>query len=113
MFEQHYDRAPIVEAIIDVKVELPGQPDGAVFASYGQKWSAQLPQRADLATFQVGIAPPAVAGTVPNIVTTSGPGIGIRLSSPSNDRALLVQVQGLTYSHLPPYTKWEDFFKEF
>jgi uncharacterized protein (TIGR04255 family) len=113
MFDRHYEHAPIVEAIIDVKVEFSGQPDGTAFATYGQKWAGQLPQHADLTTFQVGIGPPAVAGTAPNIITTQGSGLGFRLSSPSNDRALMVQAQGLTYSHLPPYTRWEDFFKEF
>jgi uncharacterized protein (TIGR04255 family) len=113
MFDQHYEHAPIVEAIIDVRAEFAHQPDSAAFEMYGQRWATQLPQRADLTTFQVGIGAPIVPGIASNVVATHAPARGVRLSSVSNDRALMVQIHGLTYSHLPPYTMWEDFFREF
>lgn len=39
--------------------------------------------------------------------------VGLRLSTKNNDRVLQIQHASFTYSHLPPYTEWETFRKEF
>jgi len=113
MFDRHYARAPIVEAVIDVQVESASPPDQSAFTTYAEKWTARFPQRADLNLFQVGFGPFPIPGMPHHVQASQGQVVGVRLSSALNDRTLQVQTRGLSYSHLPPYSRWEEFFDEF
>lgn len=109
---EHYPKAPIIEAILDIQVKPSAPTSQDVFTQLGGTLAAEYPQSANLNINQlrVGITVAPVAATAPSIahsVTTSG----LRLLRP-NERVLIVQPRGMTFSHMPPYTSWEIFETE-
>jgi uncharacterized protein (TIGR04255 family) len=102
-----YSKAPIVEAVIDLQVRSPAG------LSFGDEiavaFAQSLPHRKRISKidFELSKGPHGVSAA-PQMDRP----IGWRLSSPDNDRILQIQERGFTYSHLPPYTRWEVFENE-
>lgn len=108
MTDIHYNRAPIIEAVIDLQVRFAAAPPQDAFAEVAKRLSATFPRVDPMASFgiQVGVgqwAPAPSASVSP---------AGLRLSTAKNERVLLLQPRGMTYSHLPPYTEWRTFRQE-
>lgn len=105
---EHYPRAPIIEAILDIQVQPAALTSQDVFVELGAALAAEFPQSANLNINQlrVGLPVPPVetAPSIEHSVTTAG----LRLLRP-NERVLIIQPRGMTFSHMPPYTSWEIF----
>lgn len=113
MSQRHYNKAPIVEAIIDIQTRFKEQPSLELFKAFHSQVISKFPNSVPIQSFQVGITPEnAGANIIQTNIEHSQQQVGLRLSTEKNDRALLVQQQGFTFSHMPPYTDWATFSSE-
>jgi uncharacterized protein (TIGR04255 family) len=121
MTEVHYNRAPILEAVIDIQVRFNPQSDPAAFLSTAQQMAqrvaARFPQSLvlPLVNFGIGMVPPVpgtAAAPMPQLVPRITHQGGLRLATAQNERVLLLQQRGLSFSHMPPYTRWKNFRDE-
>jgi uncharacterized protein (TIGR04255 family) len=121
MAEVHYNRAPILEAVIDIQVRFNAPPDAAAFLQTAQRvaqgLSARFTQAVQLPFVGIGVGVAATsAGSLPAQTAVATPRVihqgGLRLASAQNDRVLLLQPRGLTFSHMPPYSEWKTFRDE-
>lgn len=106
---QHYDRAPIVEAIIDIQVEVPDAtqtaPVDALAESLRGRYASRLPIHQAQMRLDLDKEGPAAVSNEHSI-------LGWRFDTEKKDRVLQIRRGGLTYSHLEPYTDWETFRSE-
>jgi uncharacterized protein (TIGR04255 family) len=107
---EHYLKAPIFEAIIDIQVRVSSAPPPGVFTRLASELSGTFPTSTSINQFQLNIV-----NNVPGGITPVGHPVrisGVRLTRPQNDRVLQIQPRGMTFSHLPPYTRWNIFSRE-
>jgi uncharacterized protein (TIGR04255 family) len=104
-----YDRAPIIEAVIDIQVKLSSLPAIAVFESIASALQPSFPVHVDANQVSINLTVDAAGQP-----TTSAQhlGTGKRLTNAANDRVLLVQPRGMSLSHLAPYSEWKKFRAE-
>jgi uncharacterized protein (TIGR04255 family) len=103
--ERHYPKAPITEAVIDVRVELPsdvsletlgGVQDEAERVAYPASEVVRLNE------FQFG----------PGLNATMVREIGLRFRSADGKLIHQARIDGFTVSRLAPYENWESFRAE-
>lgn len=120
MSEVHYNRAPILEAIIDIQVRFSQQikPAQAVFEDFARTVAARFPHSRPLTQsgFRLRIGPTGSTGstgsTIPMPPQPHGATRGMRLSTFKNDRVLVLRPRSFSFSHMPPYTEWRTFRDE-
>lgn len=102
----HYSRAPIVEAIIEIRCELPetigldtlkGAVNTADFLEFGKTVEVSGTIDASGEDVQSG---------------TTAEQIGLVFKRRDGLRVVQVRLDGFSYSALAPYDKWESFHKE-
>lgn len=104
----HYPRAPILEAIIDIQARFRTPPPQELFAEIASRVASRFPQSAPFTQIGIGVGfGPQVTVAQPSIQP-----MGIRMTTAKNERVLIVQSRGLTFSHMPPYSEWEPFRDE-
>jgi uncharacterized protein (TIGR04255 family) len=105
-----YVNAPIIEAVIDIHVELPsGEAVADSLRAFADSIASQFPRREQL--HQVEFLVQGQPGGASSHSSNSQQ-VGWRLFNASNDRIMLLKHNSFTYSHLWPYTKWEIFSAE-
>ncbi|MCJ2140258.1 TIGR04255 family protein [Methylobacterium sp. E-066] len=106
---RHYAKAPIAEAVIDVR-SVPG-PDvtAASFDELVHRLRSQFSVAAPIQNYQFGLA--HEAGQAVQFHGAHAE-IGRRLQTTEANRVLQLKVDGFTYSWLPPYSTWEEFRDE-
>jgi uncharacterized protein (TIGR04255 family) len=107
---RHYANAPIAEAVIDVRVQTQTEPDFSRLTALADTLKERFPTRLPMSQLQMGFD--VQNPTMPARFTNSQQQTGWRLTSKDQDRVILLQTIGFTYSHLPPYTDWETFSAE-
>jgi len=103
-----YTSAPIIEAVIDLRVELPEETSVDVLRDL----HARLPDpyhppqelKEAMLEFRPGSSTP-VRGTTPALV-------GFRFDRADEKRVLQAKLDSFSYSFLPPYTEWNVFRDE-
>jgi uncharacterized protein (TIGR04255 family) len=109
MSVEHYPNAPIIEATLDIQVKASSPlPAQAAFLEFAKSVSDEYPNSADINHLEVSLLPAGPAPTIGQAARITG----VRLTQPGNERALMVQQRGLTFSHMPPYTSWATFQPE-
>ncbi len=108
---RHYDRAPIVEAIIDLRAPLPEPADRAVFDTFAKTITSDFPAAKEILAVNMELHH-SVDGKGASKFSSEQQKVGLRFDSPNNQRVLQVQLAGFSYSHLPPYTDWGTFRQE-
>ncbi|HEY9871927.1 MAG TPA: TIGR04255 family protein [Candidatus Obscuribacterales bacterium] len=101
---KHYSRAPITEALIDLRAELP---DGVTLATLIDVHSiikADYPMRQELMIFQGKMVAGASVGA-----TASQTQTGYGFSSSDRKQTFQARLDGFTFSRLAPYDRWETF----
>jgi uncharacterized protein (TIGR04255 family) len=99
---RRYRRPPVLEAIIDIRAELPEGTDLTQLGALHSGEVSRYPTRDEIVqgtlTVQVG---PALSGTA------AQQAFGYRLFSPQKDRVVQVRLDGFACSKLQPYDSWE------
>ncbi len=104
---RHYSKAPIVEAVIDIQVQLP--TDGSALASLtsvADSLAPDFPNKLPIHEFHMGL----VANTGGANFSNHQQSLGWRLDS--SNRVVQLRLNGFSYSHLPPYSNWVQFSTE-
>jgi uncharacterized protein (TIGR04255 family) len=105
---RHYDRAPIVEAIIDLRVALPVDSTVEIFDTLAIGLNDSFPTRKVIQALSMGFHQSA-DGKGDGTFESSSTKAGLRLETADGKRVLQLQLGGFTYSHLPPYSDWSTF----
>ncbi|WP_316181522.1 TIGR04255 family protein [Bradyrhizobium sp. SZCCHNRI1009] len=106
----HYERAPIAEALIDVRVANPDAITLDQLTSVADALAEEFPIRHPIQHLMFGFqaaTPEAATGFM-----NTPEQVGWRLHNGAQDRILQLQRVGFSYSHLPPYTDWDSFRNE-
>jgi len=103
---KHYSRAPITEALIDLRVELP---DGVTLSTLDLDAgiTADYPMRQELMSFQ---GPMVASSSVE--ATASQNQVGYIFSSSDQTQIFQSRLDGFTFSRFTPYDGWETFRDE-
>jgi uncharacterized protein (TIGR04255 family) len=108
MQHKRYAKAPIVEAVIAFQTRATQTPDLARLGQFRDAVADRFPLTTPIASVTVNL-PHHGGDDGPNLDNQQ---VGLRLADADNSRVLQVQQQGFSYSHLSPYTHWEDFSDE-
>jgi uncharacterized protein (TIGR04255 family) len=106
---RNYARAPIAEAVIDLRIDTPEGLSVSVFAELQRRLEGRFPDQLPIRTIEMGFMN---AGETEAQFHTAQDEVGVRLQSKSGDRVLQAQLAGFTLSHMAPYTNWEAFRSE-
>lgn len=103
---RHYSKAPITEAIIDLRARLDegltGESD-----DFDSQVLADFPNKELIQTASVTIGP------APDLqVATERQQIGVKYTSADGVRVFQATRDGFTFNHLTPYDSWEPFRDE-
>jgi uncharacterized protein (TIGR04255 family) len=110
MLDRHYSRAPITEAVIDLRVEFDTPPTQSDFLQGAERLRGQFPVQAPIHFFEMNFGP-GDDDLQPSF-NSAQTEVGVRLTSAEHNRVLQVQRHGFTYSHMPPYSQWSSFSEE-
>jgi uncharacterized protein (TIGR04255 family) len=103
----HYSRAPITEAVIDIQVEFSVPPELRDLEAIASEMHETFPLKQRINNVRMAVNAAGDGQPLSSHATSSA--IGLRLSSASNERIVQVRMQGLSFSHMPPYTRWSEF----
>lgn len=107
MQQTHYSKAPITEAVIDLKVNLAADTNVSALEGLAGSLQQDYPERQDLmiiqGQFQGG---QNVAATASQSLT------GYRYISEDKKQILQAKLDGFSFSRLAPYKNWESFRDE-
>ena len=106
----HYNHAPIVEAIIDLRAAPGTEIDIATLSALADSLERDLPSRQYILSLTMGFQKTVVAADAE--FNSAQQRVGIRLDSANKQRVLQLKIDGMTYSHLAPYSDWETFREE-
>ena len=105
--ERHLTKAPITEALIDIRVKLPpDKQDLALFKTFTQQmqkqFPGQFPEEKELRDVQMlfEVGPPQRQ-------EAKSSHIGYRYDSKDGKRVIQTKLDGFTFSWLKPYETWE------
>jgi uncharacterized protein (TIGR04255 family) len=106
----HLANAPIVEAVIDLRVRMAAEFSVQMFAGLLERFGPGYKEPAPLTQVQMSFEATLVDAPKGKVVNL---GIsGFRYERSDGKRIALFQKDGFTFSHLAPYTNWEEFFSE-
>lgn len=106
----HYANAPIIEAVIDLKVQWPEGAPADAFDLLLKSLVDRFPGPAiPIRTVEMGYEIPADSSEEARFRSAQDV-VGSRFQN--DTRVLQVQRASFTYSHLPPYTEWAAFRPE-
>lgn len=106
--QQHLSKAPITEALIDMRVTLPTQTrDIKHLTGLDEKFLNQYPDKKTIQEFQYKVE----LGLSHAEEASSNP-IGFRYTSADSTQVIQATLSGLTFSRLPPYQDWSKLREE-
>src|ERR1700730_12497525 len=106
----HLTRAPIVEAVIDLRIRMPTEFSVQAFADLRERFGPGYKEAAPLTQMQMSFQ--ANLGEEPKSKVVNLGVSGFRYESSDGKRIAQFQKDGFSFSHLAPYTRWEEFFSE-
>ena len=104
-----YDRAPITEAVIEIRID--SSIDLALINKLSAKFKANYPQDQLVKNFDVAVELPSGENVSPQ--TRFAENAGHKLSSIDFTQLLLLWPSTFTISQLAPYSGWDQFFGRF
>lgn len=107
MQQTHYSKAPITEAVIDLKVNLAVDTNVSALEGLTGSLQQDYPERQDLMTIQGQFQ-----GGQSVSATASQSRIGYLYVSEDKKQILQAKLDGLSFSRLAPYENWESFRDE-
>jgi len=106
----HFPNPPIVEALLDIKVNLAKEVNLETLASFQDKIKSEFPTRKEKFSwhFDFKINP----HNLPESQQPKGGTIGYLFNSPDGKKIVQARLDGFTFNKLKPYTNWESFRNE-
>jgi uncharacterized protein (TIGR04255 family) len=106
---RHYEKAPIVEAVIDIQVEVSDPSKTDSVARLADRLKNEFGTRIPVRQLHMGFKVDPEGGSE---FSKSEGILGWRLDNQKKDRVLQLKSIGFTYSHLAPYSDWTTFSTE-
>lgn len=103
--DKHYSKAPIIEAIIDLRCEFTGEPSPEHLGRVQELMESDFPLREELMEFKAELAP--ATG-----LTSEQKAIGFRLLTKERTKIAGIGIEGFTFSWLAPYDRWDSLREE-
>jgi uncharacterized protein (TIGR04255 family) len=107
---RHLSRAPIVEAVIDLRARPAGEVDLQVFTRLAESLGQGYRAAKDINLFEIGWKQ-SVGKKAERREVDHGR-IGCRYDSTDGKQIAQFRKDGFTFSRLAPYTRWEEVFAE-
>jgi len=108
--QRHLNNAPIIEAIIDLRVNLPPDFNAEDFSSISRDLSNRYPKNEPRRIFRGAFG---IKEDKPFIEVPEVKGIqGYVYKSEDEKNIAQFRIDGFTFSRLNPYTEWESVFSE-
>ncbi len=104
--QRHYSKAPIKEAIIDLRVTLPGDISVNKLADIHPYISDKFPI---VQSVHRGVGSLAIQPGMSGEVNASEHHFGFWFRSEDNLRTFQATLEGFTFNRLAPYESWEEF----
>ncbi len=104
--QRHYTKAPITEAILDLKVTFPEEFPADRFADIHPRISDRFPTKEPIYT---GVGAFVFEPGSPIKVDTKQQHTGYLFRSSDNLRLFQATLTGFTFNRLAPYDSWEEF----
>jgi uncharacterized protein (TIGR04255 family) len=109
---RHLPRAPITEAVIDLRVETPpGTTVEALLHALERRNYFGYMKKGAIVRGEFGFAFSVQEGPKP-VTAGRATSIGVRLHSPDERYVAQLSMEGFTLSRLQPYESWEDLVRE-
>ena len=108
--ERYLSRAPIVEAVFDVRAKTQAGFDAQKFLEVHGELAEAYPQKKEMTHVEFGLL--QAAGKPPEQHYKDMGRVGYRFTSADNLQIAQFRVDGFTFSRLAPYTHWEQLFEE-
>lgn len=106
---EHLQNAPIVEALLDIRVILPSEVDQEKLASFQARLGDRYPTKQLRSAWSGEVA--LKADAPPTFATAGGP-VGYQFLSADGKQVVQARRDGFTFSRLRPYTNWKGFSAE-
>ncbi len=107
-----YPHAPIIEALLDIRAQLPKEVDLAQLEKFHAPVEERFPEKKQRVSLEVRagmqIAPMT---TEPSLSTSGGPD-GFFFRSPNERKIVQARLDGFTFNKLKPYESWDLFSSE-
>lgn len=104
-----FPNAPITEALLDIRLELPKEVTLAKLESFYNDIKDRFPEKQQRISIKTGFK--LSQGKPESIPITSGPD-GYLFKSPTNKKIVQARLDGFTFNKLKPYEKWDIFCSE-
>ena len=104
-----YPNAPITEALLDIRVELPTEVTLEKLETFHSYIKSRFPEKQAQQQFTTQLK---LSSAGQEILPTSTTPLGYRFVSPGKDKIVQARLNGFTFNKLKPYERWEVFRKE-
>lgn len=105
---RHYTKAPITEAVINLQIGGASPADLSLLEAVAARMP-EYPKRTRILGIQMGFS--GANSDQPEFHSSHEP-IGVRLETSTSSRVLQLQKQMFVFSHMPPYSSWNQFRSE-
>lgn len=102
----HLPRAPVTEALVDLRVEFPGEVSLDQLDALHEKWREEYPKKSKRVEYQGSFRFAGRQGLKTDTATTQR---GFDFRNPDETQVVQARLDGFTFSRLRPYTDWADF----
>jgi uncharacterized protein (TIGR04255 family) len=104
-----FRNAPVVEALLDIRADLPPSTTLPVLASFHDHISAEYPARGEKHEWSGGLK---VSAGAAEIIPPTGGTAGYLFKSADSKQIVQARLDGFTFNKLKPYKDWETFSQE-
>lgn len=105
-----FPNAPITEALLDIRVQLPREIDLKKLEVFHEYIRSRFPDKKQRLFFETGFQ--LSSEKPPVTLPASGGPYGYMFSSPNEKKVVQARLDGFTFNKLKPYENWERFFSE-
>lgn len=110
--ELHFERAPIVEALISIDVETLDEEHLPQICNAGASLQPEYPESEPLNQVQLQLGVSFTAGRVSHQTSQQAGPFGYKFASKDKRQLAVFRRNGFSFSRLPPYERWTSFRAE-
>jgi len=105
-----FPNAPITEALLDIRVELPEDVDINKIETFHEHVKDRFPDKKTRGAFAIGVQ--LMPDGTPQSLPASGGPQGFLFRSPNENKIVQARIDGFTFNKLRPYENWTVFRSE-